>query len=149
MLPLVTLPKEAHIKGQKTGDLIIKYHTVINYDGLTTWLINAIVNGYWKIILPQMLSQGFHIKAVINEMIRDILNGQDIAWMVCWFSGTGYTKEQRVKFIAATKTRKIRVESANKIGTCKTWNQLLTVLSPSMDFAEDMIQRIKKGAITD
>ena len=146
MRPLIQLPRTARLTWNLRSDLVIDNHEIVTEEAFMDWVSWGIRYGIWDKILMQFKQQGFHIEAVIQQCILDILDSRKDNWMLAWDkSGITYNSITRQNFNATTTEKNIRAEFVIKLHTCKNWDDLGNLLNHQSDFSKKMAGKITRG----
>ena len=130
MNKLAGLPRMAHVTCHGNMGLKVDNHRVKNSGGLLDWLSWVAKHDFWHDILPQMISQGFHIGAVIEECLADLNNQHKFTNQIYWFGISNFRYDDRVKFASTEEGDCIRMEYIKKMKTCKNWDDLYSLIRP-------------------
>ena len=128
MEPLIQLPKTAHITCGNCDDLIIEKHRIPGRTGLFFWLFISILNLEWGNILPQMISQGFRLDAVIQQCITDMKNPEKLRQVICLYYADS-TEDENLETLCHSSRGKILAGEITKIlYTFRKWSQLYDMM---------------------
>ena len=141
MEKIVTLPKTAHIKCNTCNGLKIVNHRVENRQSFLGWMCNGVHD--WDTVLPQLIRQGFHFGAVIDECISDLQDVTKFAHVINWTHG--YSSDYSKMFSKSMAGRRLATEFIQKLLACKNWNDLHNVINPDGDFQKYMSRKAKNG----
>ena len=137
MNTLIQLPRTADVDAIGKG-LKIRDHKVINGNYLLNWLFGISQWDEWSKVLPQMISQGFKIGAVIEECIMDL-----VKFDLSWFLEIGCSHDKIDKLPLTLTGRRIRAELKKRLQACKNWNDLIDVINPKGEFSKKISKRAR------
>ena len=131
MNKIAGLPKTARVicVNNYVRDLKIKNHVVVNSFGLLNWLIQVIGQHHlWNDILPQLISQGFKVDAVIEQCIADMQNSDKFLWILYKFGRHRHTSRKLDKLISTGQAKQVQREITARLKACQNWDQLFHAL---------------------
>ena len=144
MRELVGLPKNADIVCPELNNLIVRNHKVLNYDGLMAWLMGILKYGYWEVVLPQMIQQGFHFEAVIEYCIGELRDPSKISMSFFVEFVANYVCERQM--LAHNLTGKtIAGYAIGMIQNCKNWADFQKLMTRNGDFHKKMEDKVWSG----
>ena len=150
MRPLTQLPKSAYLESLGENDdgiwLKIENHRVVNTFSLMDYMLGAINHAGWNDLLPQLISQGFKLEAVVEYFVEQLMDDQNFITSLLWYHGTNYLDYDMRKVASSPAGKRIKVEITEKLHTCKTWDDLYNVMKIWGTFPKKVNRKIK-GAI--
>ena len=148
MRDLIGLPKKAHIKGHGWVDLFVENHEVYSYGGLFDWLLGVMFKKAWTDVFPELISQGFRFEAVMKECVKDLKNPTKFAEITDWYyPDPGDMTHRLKKFYHTAEGNRVARDIANKLITCKNWDQLCDFMNLQSDFQKKMADRVIMGEL--
>ena len=140
MQPLIGFPKTAKIYSPHMH-LEIEHHQVLNEAGMLCWILGNIK--YWDDLLPQFIEKGIKLDAFINECILN-LQHLDEFWEILWYLGNdGITINDTYEIASRLEGRQICGIIIERMGKCKNWDQLYTILRKDGDFRKMIKKKIR------
>ena len=134
MRKMEELPKTAEIKGGRLCRLYVENHRVTNDQILFEWLLGVMNSKQWKAVLAQLISQGFHIGAVIDECIKDIKDPNNLLDILFTMSNYWTTPRLMKKSITLKHDKKILAEVEAKLKSCRDWKDFYREFKEDGDF---------------
>ena len=138
MNKIAGLPKTAHVVWDEYNDLRVENHKVVSKDPMLRWLIFVTMCKKWDQLLPQMISQGFRIEAVIEECIADMQNSEKFTRVLYWVVDQHNSYKKRVKIASSGQAKPVQQEIIAKLKTCKRWDQLFNAVKTNGDLLKKM-----------
>ena len=147
------LPKNANIDVViYHGKVIIRNHAVLPINGNGSFFDSFIhilqTRNGWEVLLPQLLSQGFKIGAVIRQFIEDIKDRDKLATILETIDrDMDYNTVQNMSipknYLAGGKLEKMDLEIEKRLGICRNWTDLHREFKPRSDFWVELMHKMR------